>query len=52
MVNVDRKICKKVCPFADKGNGGICALAVYHNKPREKVCVSHVSMKIEEKKEK
>jgi hypothetical protein len=51
MTKVDRLVCKKACPYADKGNEGICSLAMYYRKPKEQVCVSTVDIKVDKKED-
>lgn len=34
----NKDVCKLICPYSDKGSDGACLLALYHQKPRDKVC--------------
>ncbi len=50
MAYVDSEVCIKAnCPFVDKKTG-ICSKALVLRKPKSKVCVSNVSIKVEGKK--
>jgi hypothetical protein len=51
MTHVDSEVCKRVCPFSDKKRNGICSIALHKRLPKDKVCVSNVSIRIEKKKD-
>jgi len=45
---VDPEICKRACPFGQKGTG-FCLRALVMRKPKEEVCVSTVPIRVKGK---
>ena len=52
MPKVDTEICLKAkCPFVDKTTG-YCSRALVMRKPKDRVCISKVSIRVEKRKRK
>lgn len=46
MTHVDTEICKRICDFCDKRTG-YCLLALEKREEKDKVCISHIDMRVD-----